>query len=180
VKGKRKLLVVDDEQLILRIISDIFSNEGYEVISALNCDRALNLLKEDLFQVVLTDIRMPEKNGINLLDRIRTFDPDIPVIIMTGYASLDTAVEAVKHGAFDYLSKPLDFNKLKSIIKHAVEKYELLQENRRLLKELQDINANLEIKIRDRTRELNNILFSTHESVDTSLRFIQHKSYYKV
>jgi two-component system, cell cycle sensor histidine kinase and response regulator CckA len=168
VKGKRKLLVVDDEQLILRIISDIFSNEGYEVISALNCDRALNLLKGDLFHVVLTDIRMPEKNGINLLDRIRTFDPDIPVIIMTGYASLDTAVEAVKHGAFDYLSKPLDFNKLKSIIKHAVEKYELLQENRRLMKELQDINANLELKIRDRTRELNNILFSTHESVMTT------------
>jgi signal transduction histidine kinase/DNA-binding response OmpR family regulator len=168
VKGKRKLLVVDDEQLILRIISDIFSNEGYEVISALNCDRAINLLKEDLFHVVLTDIRMPEKNGINLLDRIRTFDPDIPVIIMTGYASLDTAVEAVKHGAFDYLSKPLDFNKLKSIINHAVEKYELLQENRRLMKELQDINANLELKIRDRTRELNNILFSTHESVMTT------------
>lgn len=168
MKGKRKLLVVDDEQLILRIISDIFSNEGYEVISALNCDRALNLLKEDLFHVVLTDIRMPEKNGINLLDSIRTFDPDIPVIIMTGYASLETAVEAVKHGAFDYLSKPLDFNKLKSIIKHAVEKYELLQENRRLMKQLQDINANLELKIRDRTRELNNILFSTHESVMTT------------
>lgn len=168
MKGKRKLLVVDDEQLILRIISDIFSNEGYEVISALNCDRALNLLKGDLFHVVLTDIRMPEKNGINLLDRIRTFDPDIPVIIMTGYASLETAVEAVKHGAFDYLSKPLDFNKLKSIIKHAVEKYELLQENRRLMKELQNINANLELKIRDRTRELNNILFSIHESVMTT------------
>jgi two-component system cell cycle sensor histidine kinase/response regulator CckA len=167
-KAKRKLLVVDDEQLILQIISDIFSNEGYEVITALNCDRALNLLKEDLFHVVLTDIRMPEKNGINLLDKIRTFDPDIPVIIMTGYASLETAVEAVKHGAFDYLSKPLDFNKLKSIIKHAVEKYELLQENRRLMKELQDINANLELKIRDRTRELNNILFSTHESVMTT------------
>jgi len=168
VKGKRKLLVVDDEQLILQIISDIFSNEGYEVITALNCDRALNLLKGDLFHVVLTDIRMPEKNGINLLDRIRTFNPDIPVIIMTGYASLETAVEAVKHGAFDYLSKPLDFNKLKSIIKHAVEKYELMQENRRLMQELQHINANLELKIRDRTRELNNILFSTHESVMTT------------
>jgi two-component system cell cycle sensor histidine kinase/response regulator CckA len=168
VNAKRKLLVVDDEQLILQIISDIFANEGYEVITALNCDRALNLLKEDLFHVVLTDIRMPEKNGINLLDKIRTFNPDIPVIIMTGYASLETAVEAVKHGAFDYLSKPLDFNKLKSIIKHAVEKYELLQENRRLMQELQAINANLELKVRDRTRELNNILFSTHESVMTT------------
>lgn len=160
--------MVDDEQLILQIISDIFSNEGYEVITALNCDRAINLLKDDVFHVVLTDIRMPEKNGINLLDSIRTFNPDIPVIIMTGYASLETAIEAVKHGAFDYLSKPLDFNKLKSIIKHAIEKYELLQENRRLMKELQDINTNLEFKIRDRTRELNNILFSTHESVMTT------------
>jgi DNA-binding response OmpR family regulator/nitrogen-specific signal transduction histidine kinase len=158
---KRKLLVVDDEQLILQIISDIFSNEGYEVITALNCDRALNLLKEDHFHVVLTDIRMPEKSGINLLDEIRTFNPDIPVIIMTGYASLETAVEAVKCGAFDYLFKPLDFNKLKSIIKHAAEKYELVQENKHLLKELQDINNYLELKIKERTRELTNILYMT-------------------
>ncbi len=167
-KAKRKLLVVDDEQLILRIISDIFSNEGYEVITALNCDRALYLLKENDVDVVLTDIRMPEKSGINLLDEIRTFNPDLPVIIMTGYASLETAVEAVKHGAFDYLFKPLDFNKLKSIIKHAAEKYELVQENKRLMKELQDINNYLELKIKERTRELNNILYSTHESVMTT------------
>ncbi|MFQ5788073.1 MAG: response regulator, partial [Thermodesulfobacteriota bacterium] len=119
MNGKRKLLVVDDEHLIVKIISDIFTNEGFEVISALNCERALQHLREDSFHIVLTDIRMPERNGIDLLEDIRAFNPEIPVILMTGFASFDTAVEAVKHGAFDYLSKPLDFNKLKSVVRHA-------------------------------------------------------------
>jgi two-component system, cell cycle sensor histidine kinase and response regulator CckA len=176
VGEKRKLLVVDDEQLILRIISDIFSNEGYDVFTAINCDRALQLLKEVSFNIILSDIRMPEKNGIDLLEKIREFNPDIPVILMTGFASLETAVEAVKHGAYDYLTKPLDFNKLKSNIRHAAEKYDLLKDNRRLIKELQEINANLELKVKERNRELENILTSTHESIITTDRELVVKS----
>jgi PAS domain S-box-containing protein len=162
-----RALVVDDEHLILKIISDILTKEGYEVKTAFSCDRALQLLKENSLQVVLTDIRMPEKSGINLLEEIRTFNSDIPVILMTGFASLDTAMRAVQHGAFDYITKPLDYDKLKSVIKHAVERYDLLRENRRLLKELKLINANLEFKVKERTRDLENILSSTHESIIT-------------
>ncbi len=162
-----RALVVDDEHLILKIISDILTREGYEVKTAFNCDRALQLLKEDSLQVVLTDIRMPEKSGINLLEEIRTFNSDIPVILMTGFASLETAMRAVQHGAFDYITKPLDYDKLKSVIKHAVERYDLLRENRRLLKELKQINATLEFKVKERTRDLENILSSTHESIIT-------------
>ncbi|HWP92839.1 MAG TPA: response regulator [Thermodesulfobacteriota bacterium] len=164
----RRVLVVDDENLILKIISDILLKEGYEVKTAFNCEKALQLLREYSFHVVLTDIRMPEKNGIDLLEDVRNFNPDIPVIIMTGYASLVTAVEAVRHGAFDYLTKPLDYNKLKGIIKHAVEKYELVAENKRLLRELKELNANLELKVRERNRDLENILSSTHESIITT------------
>jgi len=164
----RRVLVVDDENLILKIISDILLKEGYEVKTAFNCEKALQLLKEYSFHVVLTDIRMPEKNGIDLLEEVRNFNPDIPVIIMTGYASLVTAVEAVRHGAFDYLTKPLDYNKLKGIIKHAVEKYELVAENKRLLRELKELNANLELKVRERNRDLENILSSAHESIITT------------
>ena len=108
-----RVLVVDDENLILKIISDILLKEGYEVKTAFNCEKALQLLREYSVQVVLTDIRMPEKNGIDLLEEVRNFNPDIPVIIMTGYASLVTAVEAVRHGAFDYLTKPLDVERLR-------------------------------------------------------------------
>lgn len=161
------VLVVDDEHLILRIISDILTKEGYEVKATSNCDKALQILKESSLSVILTDIRMPEKSGIDLLEKIRTFNPDIPVILMTGFATIETAIKGVQLGAFDYLTKPLDYNKLKGVIKHAVERYDLLRENRRLLKELQELNANLELKVKERTRYLENILTSTHESIIT-------------
>ena len=163
----KRVLVVDDEHLILKIISDILTKEGYEVKTAFNFDKAHELLKEYPFHVVLTDIRMPEKNGIDLLEKIRTFDSNMPVILMTGFASLETAVKAVQHGAFDYLTKPLDYDKLKSVTKHAFERYELLQENSRLVRELQELNASLELKVKERTRDLGNILSSTHESIVT-------------
>ena len=165
-KNKRAL-VVDDEHMILKIISDILTKEGYEVKTAFNFDKAFELLKEYPFHVVLTDIRMPEKNGIDLLEKIRTFNSNLPVILMTGFASLETAVKAVQHGAFDYLTKPLDYDKLKSVTKHAFERYELLQENSRLVRELQELNASLELKVKERTRDLGNILSSTHESIVT-------------
>ncbi|MGH7889743.1 MAG: sigma-54-dependent transcriptional regulator, partial [Thermodesulfobacteriota bacterium] len=156
MKEKRQILVVDDENLILKIISDILVKEGYKVKTSFNCNKALQLLKEDSFHVVLTDIRMPEKNGIDLLSEIKAFNPDIPVILMTGYASLVTAVEAVHHGAFDYLTKPLDYDKLKSIIKHAVDKYDLFRENKHLVAELKELNERLELKVRERNRDLEN------------------------
>ena len=166
----RRILVVDDENLILKIISDILVKEGYEVKTAFNCGKALQRLKESSFHVVLSDIRMPEKNGIDLLAEIRKFNPDLPVILMTGFASLVTAVEAVHHGAFDYLTKPLDYDKLKSIIRHAVEKYDLFRENKHLVAELKELNESLELKVRERNRELENILNSTHESIMTTDR----------
>ncbi len=167
---KKSALVVDDEHLTLKIISDILGKEGYEVKTASTYGKALQLIKSSSFHVVITDIRMPEKSGIDLLEEIRTVNPELPVILMTGFASIDTAIGAVQHGAFDYLTKPLDYNKLKCIIKHAVERYDLLQENKSLFKELQDLNVNLERKVRERNRELENILTSTHESIITTDR----------
>jgi PAS domain S-box-containing protein len=172
----KKILVVDDELLILRIISDILSGEGYEVRTASSCDKAIQLLKNVPFHAVLTDIRMPEKNGIDLLESVRELNPNLPVILMTGFASIETAIEAVKKRAFDYLTKPLDYNKLKSVIKNAVERYELIEENRRLLQELKELNANLELKVKERNRELENIMNSTHESIITTDRDLVIKS----
>jgi len=116
---RMRILTVDDEHLILRIIKDILSDEGYEVETAPDCESAIKTLKKKDFDAVLTDIRMPDKDGVQVLKEIRSFNPNIPVIFMTGFASLESAMEAVKNGAFDYITKPLDYNKLKSIIKHA-------------------------------------------------------------
>ena len=165
---KKKILIVDDELLILRIISDILDKEGYEVSTAINYQNAIQQLDEEKFDVVLTDIRMPEKSGIDLLTHIRDINSDIPVILMTGFASLESAVEAVKQGAFDYLTKPLDFNKLKRVVNQSVERFDLLQTNKRLVKDLQEINSDLELKVSERTRELQNILNSANESIVTT------------
>lgn len=166
----KRVLVVDDEQLILKIISDILTKEGYDVLVANNCEKAADLLKTTSFDVVLSDIKMPLKSGIDLLEEIKNKDPNIPVILMTGFASLETAVEAVQNGAFDYLIKPLDYGKLKSVIEHAADRYELYRENTRLLRDLKELNTNLEKKVRERNRELENTLNSTIESIITTDR----------
>lgn len=169
-EGMKRVLVVDDEQLILKIISDILAKEGYEVLVANNCEKAADLLKTTSFDVVLSDIKMPLKSGIDLLEEIKNKDPNIPVILMTGFASLETAVEAVQNGAFDYLIKPLDYGKLKSVIEHAADRYKLYRENTRLMRDLKELNTNLEIKVRERNRELENTLHSTIESIITTDR----------
>jgi len=166
--NKKKILIVDDELLILRIISDILGKEGYEVKTAINYFNASQLLDGEKFDVVITDIRMPEKSGIDLLTHVREINSDIPVILMTGFATLETAVEAVKQGAYDYLTKPLDFNKLKRIVSQSIERFNLLSSNKKLVRELQEVNSNLEIKVSERTRELLNILHSANESIVTT------------
>jgi len=165
---KKSALIVDDECLILKIISDILKKEGYEVKTASTHNHVLQLIKNNFFHVAVIDIRMPGKSGVELLEEIRTVNDKLPVILMTGYASLETAIKAVHHGAFDYLTKPLDYNKLKQVIKHAVDRYELVNENHRLLSELKELNASLEEKVSERNRELENILTSAHESIITT------------
>ena len=167
---KKRVLVVDDEQLILKIISDILTKEGYEVVVANNCEKAAEYLRSSHFDVVLSDIKMPVESGIDLLEEIKKKDPNIPVILMTGFASLETAVEAVQNGAFDYLIKPLDYGKLRSVIEHAADRYELYKENTRLLSDLKELNTNLELKVRERNRQLENTLNSTIESIITTDR----------
>lgn len=168
MSNRKKVLVVDDELLILRIISDILSKEGYDVKTAVNYQSAVRLIEEETFNCVLTDIRMPEKSGIELLSHIEKINKDLPVVLMTGYASLETAVEAVKKGAFDYLTKPLDFSKLKKIIQQSIDRFDLVQSNERLMNELQELNTNLEVKVNERTRDLENILNSANESIVTT------------
>ena len=167
---KKKVLVVDDELLILKIISDILTKDGYEVVVANNCEKATEYLRASNFNVVLSDIKMPVKSGIDLLEEIKKKDPNIPVILMTGFASLETAVEAVQNGAFDYLIKPLDYGKLRSVIDHAADRFELHSENTRLLSDLKELNTNLELKVRERNRQLENTLNSTIESIITTDR----------
>jgi EAL domain-containing protein (putative c-di-GMP-specific phosphodiesterase class I) len=119
-KCQGKILLVDDEPALVRILARVLTSAGHEVITAHDGQEAVEQLSLNTFEVVLSDIDMPRMSGITLLRAIREHDPDVPVILMTGAPNLDTAIEAVRHGALLYLSKPIDSDELLSVLQRAV------------------------------------------------------------
>ncbi len=103
---RRKILIVDDEQNMRIVLFEALSRNGYEVAVSENGRTAVEMVKKNLPDLVIADIKMPEMDGIELLDRLKKQHPDLPVVIITGYAAVDTAVKAMKQGAFDYIIKP--------------------------------------------------------------------------
>lgn len=114
------ILVVDDEQIVLNLVEDTLTDEGYEVTTTISPRKAIELVRHKTFDFILTDIRMPEMNGIELVKEIRTITPMIGVIFMTGYANLETAKQAIKEGAYDYLMKPFELSEIRQAIARAV------------------------------------------------------------
>ncbi|MBA7602887.1 Regulatory protein AtoC [subsurface metagenome] len=125
----RKILVVDDEQNIRRMLTRVLSPEGFIVQEAVNGLEALKRLQEENYSLVLLDLRMPVLDGIDTLKKIREYDINLPVIMMSAYGSIPEAVEAMKLGALDYLIKPFDIDELKIIVKRAIKEYALKVEN---------------------------------------------------
>ncbi|HKG33807.1 MAG TPA: sigma 54-interacting transcriptional regulator, partial [Gemmatimonadales bacterium] len=122
------VLIVDDERTLARAVKAFLGEAGYEAEVAGDGERALALVQTLRPDVVFTDVRLPGMSGIDLLRRIREFDPAIPVIIMTAYGTIEGAVEAVKLGAFDYMKKPVDLEELKLLADRARENAMLRQE----------------------------------------------------
>jgi DNA-binding NtrC family response regulator len=131
-----KVAVVDDEPLALKHMSRILARNGYPVEIFADPAEALKRMETASFHIVLTDIRMPQMNGIQLLERIKIRHPETEVILVTGYAAIDDAVAAIKKGAFDYIEKPLTPEKILSVLKRVMDKLALLSENRQLKEEL--------------------------------------------
>ena len=115
------ILVVDDEPRTLTVSKDILGMDGYSVDTARDGREALERFSPGHHEAVVTDLRMPGMSGIELVERIREKDADVPIVILTGYATVDTATRAVSAGAFEYLFKPIDFDKLKQTLRRAVE-----------------------------------------------------------
>jgi len=133
---KPRVLVVDDEPPQLEILRLILGAEGYDVATAASGRAALATLGRQAFDVVLTDLKMPDVSGITLLEEILRAQPSACVVLMTAHGSIDSAVDAMKKGAFDYLTKPLDREVLLLAVSRAVERTRLVSENRRLREEL--------------------------------------------
>ena len=127
-----KVLIVDDEKSIRNTVSEFLRMDGYEVRTAEDADAAMALLSEQPFDVVITDIVLPRVSGVTLLQRIKARASDIQVIMMTGEPTVDTAVEAVRAGASDYLSKPVGKRELLAVVGHAATYKALLDEKVRL------------------------------------------------
>jgi two-component system response regulator PilR (NtrC family) len=126
---KDKILVADDEQSMREFLDIMLKKEGYKVSLAPNGEEVLKLAEKDIFDLILMDLRMPKMDGIAVLKKIKTLSPETIVIIITAYASADTAIRAMKEGAYDYITKPFKVDEIKLIIKNALEKKYLEKEN---------------------------------------------------
>jgi len=124
------ILIIDDEKNIRKTLREILEYEGYKVSEASDGAEGLAMLKDESFDTVLLDIKMPKMDGMEVLDNIIKGSMDIPVIMVSGHGTLETAVEAVKRGAFDFVAKPMDLNRLLITIRNALEKTSLVTETK--------------------------------------------------
>lgn len=129
------VLIIDDERSIRNTLSDILANEKYQVDSAENGEIALEKVKENKFDVILCDIKMPGMDGMEVLDNILE-NSDTPVIMISGHGTIETAVDAIKKGAYDYIEKPPDLNRLLITIRNAMDKSNLITETKKLKKQV--------------------------------------------
>jgi two-component system, NtrC family, nitrogen regulation response regulator NtrX len=136
-----KILIIDDERAIRSTLSEILQYEGYKVELAENGEEGLQKFAAQAFDVVLCDIKMPKLDGIEFLEQAHALSPDIPVIMVSGHGTIETAVEAVKKGAFDYISKPPDLNRLLITLRNALDKNRLLTETKVLKRKMSRVNS---------------------------------------
>ncbi len=126
---KTRILVVDDERSMREMLSILLEREGYEAVEAKNGQEALQLFETSIFDLVISDIQMPGINGIDLLGRIKKLAPEVPVLMITAFATAEQAVDAIKLGAFHYFTKPFNNDEIRALVRNALEKRDLKQEN---------------------------------------------------
>ena len=135
--GSIKILVIDDDDSGREALTMLLRSAGYIVTSAGTGESALALMDREQFQVIVSDLFLPDKSGLDILQEAHKVSPETEVIVVTGYASAQTAVRAMKEGAFDYITKPIDFDELKIVVSKALEKQKLQSENIYLRRQLQ-------------------------------------------
>ena len=165
-----RVLVVDDDEPVIVTIQGILELDGYVVTATSSAEQALELLGSQHFDVLLTDLRLDGMDGTALLREARRQSPDIVSIMLTGYASLETAVAALREGAYDYLFKPCDVGELRRAVEHAIEKGRLESELRNRIRDLEQanetirhLNLELETRVEQATAELRDQITSRDE-----------------
>lgn len=133
------ILIVDDERAIRNVLKDILSNEGFKVSEAADGEEGWKLFTANNYDVVLCDIKMPKLDGLEFLTKAGEINPDVPIIMISGHGNIETAVDAVKKGAYDYISKPPDLNRLLITIRNAMDKTVLAKETRVLKRKVSKV-----------------------------------------
>jgi len=149
MSDKASILVVDDERIAARNLEHLLKKEGYDLCTAQSGAAALALLEQRPFDVVLTDLRMEKVDGMQVLARCRTLHPDAEVILVTGYATTESAVQAMKDGAFYYIAKPFRLDEVRKVVAEAVAKIRLKRENRELREQLEQFRGKVTIITQD-------------------------------
>lgn len=159
---KEKVLVVDDEEAIREVVSTLLEAQGYRCMTCENGRVALEKFRQDTFDLVLSDIVMPEMDGMKLLAELRAADPDVPVIMVTAMHDISIALEAIRAGAYDYILKPFEKDQLYLSVRRALE-------HRRLVIENQTYQSDLEQLVAERTQQLSIALQDLEQSYDYTL-----------
>lgn len=133
------ILLIDDERAIRKTLGEILIYEGYKLDEAVDGEDGLKKFKEKTYDLVLCDIKMPKLDGIEFLEKARAINPDVPIIMISGHGTIETAVEAVKKGAYDYISKPPDLNRLLITIRNAMDKTNLVAETKVLKRKVSKV-----------------------------------------
>ena len=133
------ILIIDDEKAIRKTLNEILGYEGYKIDEAADGEEGLRKFKENTYDLVLCDIKMPKLDGLEFLERAKEINPETPIIIISGHGNIETAVEAVKKGAFDYISKPPDLNRMLITLRNALEKNTLVAETRVLKRRISKV-----------------------------------------
>ncbi len=133
-----KILIVDDEKAVADVLKDCLSDKGRSVDVCHDGLEGINHIQNNLYDLIIVDLMMPKVGGLDVLKYAKKANPDVLVIIITGYASLETAIMAVKEGAYDYIRKPCKLEEIRIAVNNATDKIKLFRENRGLLKEIKD------------------------------------------
>jgi len=144
-----RILVIDDEKIALRNLEYILKKEGYEVTATMSGTNALRLLQEEEFDLVLTDLKMEKVDGMEILENCKRLHPDTEVIMITAYATIPSAVETMKKGAYDYIAKPFKLDEIRRIVREALEKVRLRKENAILREQLERYEGRVKIITQD-------------------------------
>jgi len=175
------LLVVDDELVMCELLKDLLKEKGYKVNYTLSGRDGLKAITENKnYDVVLVDIKMPEMTGIQVLEKVKEIDPNLVVIVITGFPSFESIRSAMKFGAFDYITKPFDIDEISFVVGKAIAFRNITVTNRRLVVDLEEHSKRLEEKVEGRTKELAFIYkvaqeISSHLGVEQVLKTIVHK-----